>query len=239
MTPDIETIGIADLFGPPSSARDRTDARITAAASGIGFMAVRDFPGDGWLTPERRAQLLRIFALPDDEKQKLLRWNFDRTKKNVYRGWFPLQPAAPSYKEGIDMGPDLANPGLVDAAHIPVSEDPLCEPTPLPAEDALPGWRAAAADYYRAMETVGNALMRSTAHGLGLPEPIFDACFEGGISTLRLIRYPCGTPMPASTPAGRIFRWCTRARRAPSSAASMPIPASSRCWRRTASRACR
>ena len=40
------------------------------------------------------------------------------------------------------------------------------------------------------MEVVGNALMRSIARGLGLPETIFDADFEGGISTLRLIRYP-------------------------------------------------
>jgi isopenicillin N synthase-like dioxygenase len=185
MTRDIETIGIADLFGPPSPARDRADGRIMAAASGIGFMAVRDFPGDAWLTPDRRAQLLRIFALPDIEKQKLLRWNFDSTRKNFYRGWFPLQPAAVSYKEGIDMGPDLA-----DAADASVSDDPLCEPTPLPAEDDLPGWRMAAADYYRAMEAVGNALMRSIARGLELPETIFDAYFAGGISTLRLIRYP-------------------------------------------------
>jgi isopenicillin N synthase-like dioxygenase len=185
MTQDIETIGVADLFGPPSPNRDRTDARIMAAASGIGFMAVRDFPGDAWLTPDRRAQLLRIFALPDTEKQKLLRWNFDQTKKNVYRGWFPLQPTAVSYKEGIDMGPDLAHTAGVSA-----SDDPLCEPTPLPAEDALPGWRAAAADYYRAMGMVGNALMRSIARGLGLPEAIFDPYFKDGISTLRLIRYP-------------------------------------------------
>ncbi len=185
MTPDIETLGIATLFGPPSPARDHTDARIMAAAAGIGFMAVRNFPGDDWLTPDKRAQLLRIFALPDAEKQKLLRWNFDRTKKNVYRGWFPLQPTAVSYKEGIDMGPDLAH-----AAGILACDDPLREPTPLPTEEALPGWRTAAADYYRAMEAVGNALMRSIARGLGLPEPIFDGYFEHGISTLRLIRYP-------------------------------------------------
>ncbi len=185
MTQSIETIGIADLFGPPSLTRDRTDARILAAASGIGFMAVRDFPGDAWLTPDNRAQLLRIFALPQPEKQKLLRWNFDRSKKNVYRGWFPLQPTAVSYKEGIDMGPDLT-----DTARVSVSDDPLCEPTPLPAEDVLPGWRAATAEYYRAMETVSKALMRSIARGLGLPETIFDPYFDNGISTLRLIRYP-------------------------------------------------
>ncbi|MEP6567577.1 MAG: isopenicillin N synthase family oxygenase, partial [Mesorhizobium sp.] len=184
MAQDIETIGIAALFGPPSPARDDTDARILAAASGIGFMAIRDFPGDDWLTPVKRAQLLRIFALSDAEKEKLLRWNFDRTKKNVYRGWFPLQPTAVSYKEGIDMGPDLAH------GQTAASDDPLCEPTPLPAEETLPGWREAAASYYLVMEAVGNALMRSVARGLGLPEAIFDAHFEGGISTLRLIRYP-------------------------------------------------
>ncbi|PTE12344.1 isopenicillin N synthase family dioxygenase [Mesorhizobium helmanticense] len=184
---DIETIGIAALFEPPSPDRDRTDARILSAASGIGFMAIKDFPGDAWLTPEKRMELLRIFALPDGEKQKLLRWNFDRTKKNVYRGWFPLQPTAVSYKEGIDMGPDLAHGQASKGAQ---SDDPLREPTPLPAEETLPGWRDAAASYYRAMEAVGNALMRSIARGLGLPETIFDADFQGGISTLRLIRYP-------------------------------------------------
>ena len=184
MAQDIETIGIAALFGPPSPDRVSTDARILAAASGIGFMAIKDFPGDDWLTPVKRAQLLRIFALPDAEKEKLLRWNFDRTKKNVYRGWFPLQPTAVSYKEGIDMGPDLAHGRRAS------SDDPLCEPTPLPDETMLPGWREAAASYYLVMEAVGNALMRSVARGLGLPETIFDADFDGGISTLRLIRYP-------------------------------------------------
>ena len=185
MTQDIATIDISALFGPPSPDRDRADKAVFEAACGIGFMAVRNFPGDDLLTARNRAALLGIFALPDAEKAKLLRWNFDPTKKNVYRGWFPLQPGAVSYKEGIDMGPDLAHPSA-DAG----SDDPLREPTPLPGEAALPGWRTAAAGYYGAMEQVGAALMRSVARGLALPETIFDDAFENGISTLRLIRYP-------------------------------------------------
>jgi isopenicillin N synthase-like dioxygenase len=59
---DIDTIAIAPLFGPPSRARDQIDSRIMAAASGIGFMAIGDFPGDDWLTPRNRARLLAIFA---------------------------------------------------------------------------------------------------------------------------------------------------------------------------------
>lgn len=185
MTQQIPTIAIAPLFGPPSPARDAVDAAVMAAASGIGFMAIRDFPGDERLTRARRAEVLQVFGLPEEEKRRLLRWNFDRKRQNVYRGWFPLQPDAVSYKEGIDMGPDIAHP-----PRTAVADDPLTEPTPLPPESVLPGWRDAAAGYYRAMEAVGKAVMRSVARGLGLAETIFDADFEGGISTLRLIRYP-------------------------------------------------
>jgi len=192
MAEDIDTIAIGALFEPPSPTRDRTDARIMAAASGIGFMAIRDFPGDDWLTPRDRARLLAIFGMPEAEKRKLLRWNFDNANKNVYRGWFPLQPTAVSYKEGIDMGPDIAHARTAPAGVY--AGDPLCEATPLPPEHALPGWRAAAAGYYQAMEAVGNMLLRSIARGLGLSEAIFDGDFEGGISTLRLIRYPLRDP---------------------------------------------
>ena len=181
----IPAIDISPLFGAPSPARDEADRHVFEAASGIGFMTVRGFPGAELLTGEKRGELLKIFSLPDEEKQKLLRWNFDPSKKNYYRGWFPLQPTAVSYKEGIDMGPDIAYP---DAAF--AEDDPLLERTPLPDETDLPGWRAVVAHYYKSMEKVGAALMASIARSLGLPEATFDGHFRGGISTLRLIRYP-------------------------------------------------
>ena len=55
-----------------------------------------------------------------------------------------------TYKEGIDLGPDSLTARSVIDPH-----DPLREATPLPPETALPGWRAAAAAYFRAMERVG------------------------------------------------------------------------------------
>lgn len=184
-TDQIPAIDISGLFGPRTPLRDEADRQIFAAASGIGFMTVHGFPGAELLTAQRRAELLTIFGLPDAEKAKMLRWNFDPSKSNTYRGWFPLQPTAVSYKEGIDMGPDVAH---ADAAYDP--DDPLLERTPLPAEAQVPGWRTAAAHYYGAMEKVGAALMASIARSLGLPETTFDGHFRGGISTLRLIRYP-------------------------------------------------
>jgi isopenicillin N synthase-like dioxygenase len=83
------------------------------------------------------------------------------------------------------MGADVAyGPAVTDAS------DPLREPTPLPAEAVLPGWRSAVTTYYTAMDAVCIALMRSIARSLGLEERFFDTAFHRGLSTLRLLRYP-------------------------------------------------
>jgi len=184
----IPVIDIAPLFGPPSAARDAADGAILEAAAKSGFITVTNLPPEVPHGVAARRALLRIFDLPEAETRKLWRQKFDPGQSNLYRGWFPLQEGFATYKEGIDLGPDLAyGAGVIDAA------DPLCEATPLPSEPLLPGWRAAAADYYRAMERTGLLLMRAIARGLGLAETSFDAAFRGGISTLRLIRYPVRT----------------------------------------------
>jgi len=146
-------------------------------------MTVTGLPGDT-LSPATRRRLLAIFDLPDVAKRAMCRRTFAPENANLYRGWFALQDGFPTYKEGTDLGPDLARPMARDPS------DPLTEPTPLPREEDLPGWREAAADYYRAMETTGAALMRSLARGVGLPETVFAQAFDNGISTLRFIRYP-------------------------------------------------
>lgn len=183
----IPRIDIAPLFSPHSQVRAETDAAIIAAAANSGFMTICGLPVP--IQAENRRALLRLFDLPAEEVRKLWRQKFDPAHRNIYRGWFPLQNGAETYKEGIDIGPDIAHGAkLIDEA------DPLREATPLPPEEALPGWRAAAADYFLAMECIAQALMRALARGLGLPEHSFDSTFAGGISTLRLIRYPPRPP---------------------------------------------
>ncbi len=178
----IPTIDIAPLFAR-AAAPAETDAAILRAAREIGFMTVTGLPGDA-LAPATRRRLLAIFSLPEAAKRALCRKTFVPENANLYRGWFPLQEGFPTYKEGTDLGPDLVRP----VAHDPT--DPLTEATPLPREAHLPGWREAAADYYRTMEATGAALMRAVARGLGLPEAAFAPAFADGISSLRLIRYP-------------------------------------------------
>ena len=185
----IPRIDIAPLFTPASPERAATDAAVMAAAQTAGFMTVCGLPADIPIAAEDRRALLRLFDLPTDETRALWRQKFDPVHRNVYRGWFPLQDGVETYKEGIDIGPDIAH-----GASVTDARDPLTEATPLPDEATLPGWRADAGRYFRALERVAQALMHGLARGLGLPERHFDVTFAGGISTLRLIRYPVRPP---------------------------------------------
>jgi isopenicillin N synthase-like dioxygenase len=184
----IPCIDIGALFGTASRQREFADQAIMAAAATSGFMVVRGLPADVPAQRAARANLLRLFDLPESETRKLWRQKFDPTHQNVYRGWFPLQRGFLTAKEGIDLGADI-----VHGASVVDRTDPLREATPLPSETALPGWRESAAAYYRGMEKVSQALMRAIARGLSLDQHFFDEFFEKGLSTLRLLRYPLRT----------------------------------------------
>jgi isopenicillin N synthase-like dioxygenase len=188
MDHSIPLIDISPLFGAASLERDLTDQAIMAAAATSGFMVVRGLPSDVPAGRAARADLLRLFQLPEHETRKLWRHKFDPKHPNIYRGWFPLQTGFLTAKEGIDMGPDV-----VHGAAVVCSDDPLREATPLPSAEALPGWRESVSAYYRGMEKVSQALMRAIARGLSLEERFFDQAFDRGLSTLRLLRYPVRT----------------------------------------------
>jgi isopenicillin N synthase-like dioxygenase len=181
----VPRVDVAPLFGPAGRAREAVDRAIAAAARDIGFLTVVGLGSAAPLSHEARGALLRIFSLDAAALRRLWRRKFEPANANVYRGFFPLQPGNVTSKEGIDLGPDL-----VYGAAVTAPEDPLREPTPLPEEQQLPGWRAAAGHYYQAMERVSRTLMRSIARGLGLEEHHFDGAFHQGLSTLRLLRYP-------------------------------------------------
>lgn len=181
----IPTIDIGPLFGGAGAQRERTDRAIADAAADSGFMSIHNLPDAIAPTQPTRARLLRLFGLDDMHKRALWRKSFDPGGPALYRGYFPLQNGGATYKEGIDMGPDVAHPGWrVDPS------DPLTEATPLPPEAALPGWRGDVRAYYEGMEALGAAVMRSLARSLSLDDDIFASAFRDGISTLRIIRYP-------------------------------------------------
>ncbi len=177
----IAKIDIAPLFGPPSAARDGCDQAIMAAARDLGFMVITGLPGD-CLSAESRKAMLKIFDLSEADKKKLYKRNFNKANPNYYRGYFPVTPGLPTYKEGIDLGPDVAH-----GSAALVEGDPLGEATPMPDDGA---WHQAVRSYYLAMEASGRAILASIARGLGLDEELLLTAFERPISTMRFIRYP-------------------------------------------------
>jgi isopenicillin N synthase-like dioxygenase len=190
----IPVINIAPLFGSTAAAAQPTDRALFAAAQDTGFVCVRGFVHDGAIGALEQGRLLTVFGLDEPQKRRLYRRKFAPENPNLYRGWFPLQPGNLTCKEGIDIGGDIAHgPGITRP------DDPLREPTPVPDDHLLIGWRAAVAAYYHAMEGVAQALMRSLSRSLALPESYFDRFFARGLSTLRLIRYPARDPGELAT----------------------------------------
>ncbi|MEO0999345.1 MAG: 2OG-Fe(II) oxygenase family protein [Pseudomonadota bacterium] len=178
MGPEIPRIAAADVLA------GKADVALAEAATGPGFLRLAGVTAALDLPVDMPARLLRFFDLPPAAIAALARSKFVPAHPNVYRGVFPLQPGETTYKEGIDIGPDLLRPEAVRPG------DPLTEATPLPEEGALPGWREEAAAWYGAMEHLGAALVTGLARGLGRDPAPLAAMFEGGISTLRLIHYP-------------------------------------------------
>lgn len=201
--PTIPVINVAALFEGPSPRRRHTDDAVMDAATSVGFFVAGGFAPGLSVGRAEREELLRVFELPESVVRPLYRQKFAATHANVYRGWFPIQPGHLTCKEGIDLGADVAHGGTL-VRH----DDPLRERTPLPPDTALPGWRMAVGRYYRDMETIGRALMRSLARSLGLEENFFDGVFEHGLSTLRLIRYPPRRDIESASAANPDF-WVT------------------------------
>ncbi len=174
----IPLIDVAPIFGPDSATRTEADTAILAAAGDSGFLVLAGLPPSVPLGAETRRGLLRLFDLPEEERRRLWRKASAPENPNVYRGYFPL--SAGVIKEGMDVG--APDPFMGERG------DALTEPTPLPR--GLPGWRELVGEVFAGLDAVGAMLMRALARGLALPEATFDAAFRGGISTIRMIRYP-------------------------------------------------
>ena len=105
----IPVVEVGALFDGDPTARVLADHTLYAAAREVGFACIRGLPGDQAFGPAARTCLLRIFGLDEAQKRRLYRRKFSPHNRNLYRGWFPLQPGHPTYKEGIDMGGDIAH----------------------------------------------------------------------------------------------------------------------------------
>jgi len=138
----IPQVNIAPLFAEDRPARAAVDAAIFAAAQEIGFLTITGMPTPSAIDHTAKASLIRLFSLPEAKQRPLWKNNFEPANPNLYRGWFPLHSGPTLSREGYEIGPDIVR-ALPDH-----SDDLLYQPTPLPDEADLPGFKAVARAYF-------------------------------------------------------------------------------------------
>jgi isopenicillin N synthase-like dioxygenase len=196
-TPITESLPIIDVAPLLSGRPEAVAPALGAACRDIGFFYVTghgipEATLDGMLDAARR-----LFALPLPLKQAV---SIERSRNNrgyVGLGAETLDPTKqPDQKEAFNIGLDLAADDPEILAGKPFRGVNLWP--------ALPGFRAAALDYFERVLALGVALHRAFAIDLGLPEDRFAPAFERSLATLRLLHYPArpADPDPARLGAG-------------------------------------
>lgn len=170
------------------AARREVAAQLVMALEEVGFLYLDDV--EGFDPQELRLATEWFFSLPEEEKLRIARKQWNPNNTNVYRGFFPARGAV-SHKEALEIGMELP----------PDDEDVrrfvLYEPNLWPNESgganfpAFPGFREMMMQYYEHMSQTAIELVRLVAIGMGLDEHYYDELFLAKpLSTLRLLHYP-------------------------------------------------
>lgn len=190
----MSSLPVADFS---SSDRDANARTIVHAMETVGFVQLENVPGFDEVKLQEATKWM--FSMPLQQKLRVARKKFNKDARTLYRGYFPVDDTAVSYKEGYDFGPEIAadDPELESAF-------PFCEHNVWPenedGEDDKPfrQFRETMMAYHKAAFSAGTEFTRLLAMGLGLGEEFFDHLFfPKSLSTLRILHYP---PRPTSPP---------------------------------------
>jgi len=182
----IRVVDVSDLDSSDASRRAAATRALGSAAEDMGFLCIVGGPVEALTDPGRVRDLLRIFALPEAEKQRLANSKQNPANANDYRGYYGLKRGGDKVvMAGYDLGSDRAPPAGADAI-----TRMLLEPNVWPQEGLLPGWRATVEQHYREIEQLGRSIMQGLAVYLGLDARYFEPYFGGGSSTLRFLLSP-------------------------------------------------
>lgn len=126
-------------------------SRLAAGFAALGFVQVVGHGIDNEVVADLRSACDRFFDLPAATKQR-----FVDPVPDHNRGWRGRGSEALSYSLGTPSAPDLFE-SFNCAADERVGASPLLAPTPWP-DAVVPGFRAAATCYFRAVATVARRL---------------------------------------------------------------------------------
>jgi isopenicillin N synthase-like dioxygenase len=179
---DLPVIDVAALVAGVDDAK--AGEQIDAACRRLGFFYVVGHGVDEALEARLDDAARQFFALDPAAKERVAMARGGR----AWRGWFPLEgeltSGRPDAKEGVYFGAEL---GLDDPRVR--AGTPLHGLNLFPAE--VPELRTVVLEHLDAMTTLGHALMRGMALGLGLDADWFDRHLTADPLVLfRIFRYP-------------------------------------------------
>jgi isopenicillin N synthase-like dioxygenase len=184
----LPVIDVSALVAASATAAERAGvgARIDAACRSSGFLVVTGHGIDPGLRDDLEALHREFFALPDEAKAAIAM----PRAGSAWRGWFPLggelTSGVPDRKEGVYYGTELG------------PDDPrVVRGTPLHGANLFPESPAALGPtvlrWIDEVATLGQALLRGLALGLGIDEDWFAGHLTSEPTVLfRAFHYPPG-----------------------------------------------
>jgi isopenicillin N synthase-like dioxygenase len=184
------------LAAPHSAGGEDFVVRLRDACHGPGFCYLVGHGVPPELDRAIMAGASRFFALPERDRRALA-----IARSPHFRGYTALggeiTKGVSDWREQLDVGPE--EPAAAVAPGDPAWRR-LRGPNQWPAQ--LPSWRPIVLAWMAAMDTVGLAVLRALALGLGQPFHYFDSfVLPRGDPHLKIIRYP-GEPRAAATGQG-------------------------------------
>jgi len=190
MESEIPLVDLTSAFSADASARLRTGRRSDRISTQIGFFTITGHGVPNGVTCGLNRKAHEFFALPMEEKQKVM-----PAAIKTPRGYKPVGYEALGYGSSNVTLPDLKEYYHFGRESWP--DEPYFTgldgrryfvPNVWPQRPE--GLRAAAIDYCAEMEKLVGNLMRITALGLGLEEHFFDEKIDRHITAIRLNFYP-------------------------------------------------
>ena len=200
-TARVPLIDIAPCFGGGLDARRRVAGEIGAACADIGFFSIAGHGVAPAVIDRLRRTAHEFFALPEAEKRRAV-----HPVAGTPRGLRAMEGEALGRAAGGAAPPDLKefyHFGRETWPDEPYFTGPEGRSYFIPNiwPDRPADFRAAAMDYYAAMEDLVAVLMSLAALALDLPEGYFVDKIDRHVTAMRINHYP---PQPAAPPEGQI-----------------------------------
>jgi len=180
---------------------DYTPDNKALLAEGLRHSGFLQLASDAFFPRDYLVELARhtedFFSLPERIKMTAAKKHFKQDNANQYRGYFPLLPNDPAFKEGFELG-------LPDTQQQTATNDPFSEGNTWPLGFTKTPARLFLEDYAERCYRASLQLLAMIANVLDLSEESLSKPFQRSASTFRIMHYPPrekGQDRSLSTPA--------------------------------------